>query len=233
MEYFIEGGRSRTGRLLSPKGGMLVMTVNSYIKTPHRPIVFVPIYFGYEKLIEGDAFIGELGGAQKKKETVGGLIRSVKSLRDHFGKVYVNIAEPIELEPLLDQLHPSWREYESENGERPEWLAGIVEELGTQIMQGINSAAAVTPISLLAYVLLATPKQTIGLDELRRQLELSLKLLQRFKYSDSVTMPDWTPDEIIDHGEKLEVISRSTHPMGEVVHMTERTAVLMLSLIHI
>lgn len=227
MEYFIEGGRSRTGRLLAPKGGMLVMTVNSYIKSPQRPIVFVPVYFGYEKLIEGDAFIGELGGAEKKKESLGGLVSSIKSLREQFGKVYVNIAEPIELEPILDRLRPEWREYKPANGERPPWLADIVEELGTQIMQGINSAAAVTPISLLAYVLLATPKQTIGLDELRRQLELSLKILRRFKYSDSVTMPDWSADQIIEHGEKLAVISRSTHPMGEVIHMTEQTAVLM------
>jgi len=227
MEYFVEGGRSRTGRLLSPKGGMLVMTVNSFVKSPQRPVVFVPVYFGYEKLIEGDSFISELGGAEKKSESVGGLIRSVKSLRDHFGKVYVNFAEPIELEPILDRLHPEWRKYESENGDRPPWLAAIVEELGTQIMQGINAAAAVTPISLLAYVLLATPKQTIGLGELRRQLDLSLRLLKRFKYSDSVTIPNWSADRIIEHGEKLEVISRSTHPMGEVIHMTEETAVLM------
>jgi glycerol-3-phosphate O-acyltransferase len=227
MEYFVEGGRSRTGRLLSPKGGMLVMTVNSYVQSPQRPIVFVPIYFGYEKLIEGDSFIGELGGAQKKSESIGGLVRSVKSLRDQFGKVYVNFGEPIELEPILDRLYPEWRKYESVNGERPSWLATIVEELGTQIMQGINSAAAVTPISLLAYVLLATPKQTIGLDELRRQLELTLRLMQRFKYSDSVTTPDWSADQIIAHGEKLQVISRSSHPMGEVIHMTEETAVLM------
>jgi glycerol-3-phosphate O-acyltransferase len=227
VEYFIEGGRSRTGRLLSPKGGMLLMTVNSYIKSQQRPIVFVPVYFGYEKLIEGDAFIGELGGAEKKKESIGGLISSVKSLRDQFGKVYVNIAEPIELEPILDRLNPEWRDHEALNGERPPWLTGVVDELGTEIMQGINSAAAVTPISLLAYVLLATPKQTIGVDELRRQLNLSLALLQRFKYSDSVTMPDWSADEIIAHGEKLEVISRSSHPMGDVIRMTEQTAVLM------
>ncbi len=227
MEYFVEGGRSRTGRLLSPKGGMLAMTVNSYVKSPRRPIVFVPIYFGYEKLIEGDSFISELGGAEKKKESIGGLIRSVKSLREHFGKVYVNIAEPIELESILDRLYPEWRSYEAENGERPAWLAGIVEELGTQIMQGINSAAAVTPISLLAYVLLATPKQTIGVAELRRQLDLSLKILQRFKYSDSVTLPTWSADQIIEHGEKLKVISRSTHPMGEIIRMSEQTAVLM------
>jgi glycerol-3-phosphate O-acyltransferase len=227
MEYFIEGGRSRTGRLLQPKGGMLVMTINSYVKNPQRPIVFVPIYFGYEKLIEGDAFISELGGAEKKKESIGGLVRSVKSLRDHFGKVSVNIGEPIELEPILDDAHPDWRDYEPENGERPPWLAGIVDTVGVQIMENINSAAAVTPISLLAYVLLATPKQTIGLDELRRQLQLSLDLLRRFEYSDLVTLPDWSPDKIIEHGEQLDLITRSAHPMGDVVRMEERTAVLM------
>jgi glycerol-3-phosphate O-acyltransferase len=227
IEYFVEGTRSRTGRLLQPKGGMLVMTVNSYVKNPKRPIVFVPIYFGYEKLIEGGSFINELGGAEKQKETLFGLIRSVKSLRENFGKVYVNIGEPIDLEPVLDRVQPDWREAGSADGERPSWLGGVVDELGAMIMSNINAAAAVTPISLLAYVLLATPKQKIGAGELKRQLELNLRLLRRFRYSDSVTLPDMTPEQIIQHGEKLEVINRSEHPMGEVIHMTEHTAVLM------
>ncbi len=227
MEYFIEGGRSRTGRLLQPKGGMLAMTVHSYVKSPQRPVVFVPVYFGYEKLIEGDSFISELGGAEKKKESLGGLIRSVRSLRDQFGKVYVNLGEPIELELTLDEVHPEWRSFDAHNGERPNWLTGVVDKLGRRIMRNINAAAAVTPISLLAYVLLATPRQKIGLEELRRQLDLSLKLMRSFRYSALVTTPDWSADRIVEHGEKLEVISRSTHPMGQVIHMTERTAVLM------
>jgi glycerol-3-phosphate O-acyltransferase len=227
VEYFVEGTRSRTGRLLAPRGGMLVMTVHSYIKNPKRPIVFVPVYFGYEKLIEGDSFISELSGSAKKKESLFGLIRSVNSLREKFGKVYVNIAEPIELDAVLDQLKPDWREAVPEDGDRPAWLSGVVDELGIDIMSNINAAAAVTPISLLAYVLLATPKQKIGAQELKRQLELYLALMKRFSYSDSVTLPDWTPDAIIRHGEDLQVISRSSHPMGDVIHMTEHTAVLM------
>ncbi len=226
IEYFIEGGRSRTGRLLTPKGGMLAMTVGSYIKNPRRPVVFVPIYFGYEKLIEGDSFINELGGAEKKRETLFGLIRSVKALRENFGKVYVNVGDPVELEPLLDVAQPEWR-HQQYDGERPTWVGDVIEQLSARIMLNINAAAAVTPISLLAYALLATPKQRIGLDELRRQLQLSKDLLRRFRYSGSVTIPEMTPDEIIAHGEKLEVIARSAHPMGEVIDMTERTAVLM------
>ena len=227
IEYFVEGGRSRTGRLLSPKGGMLVMSVNAYIRHPKRPVVFVPIYFGYEKLIEGDSFINELGGAEKKKESLFGLIKSVKSLRENFGKVYVNIAEPIELEQILDEVQPDWRESTPQDDTRPDWLGGVVDRLGSEIMYGINTAAAVTPISLLALALLATPKQRIGLDELRRQLQLSLDLLRRFRYSESVTLPEMAPDAIIAHGQKLDVISRSTHPMGEVINMSEKTAVLM------
>ena len=51
LEYFIEGGRSRTGRLLAPKGGMIVMTIKAFLRAPRRPVVFQPIYIGYEKLI--------------------------------------------------------------------------------------------------------------------------------------------------------------------------------------
>jgi glycerol-3-phosphate O-acyltransferase len=227
LEYFVEGGRSRTGRLLTPKGGMLAMTVNSYIQAPNRPVVFVPVYFGYEKLIEGGEFISELGGAEKQKESLLGLIRSVKGLREKFGRVYVNIGEPIELDLLLDRCKPDWRESGAENGDRPAWLGAVIDELEQSIMCGVNSAAAVTPISLLAYVLLATPKQKIGAEDLRSQLRLSLDILKRFEYSDSVTIPDWSPEQIIEHGEKLNVISRTSHPMGDVIHMEERTAVLL------
>jgi glycerol-3-phosphate O-acyltransferase len=227
IEYFVEGGRSRTGRLLAPKGGMLVMTVHSYLQDPRRPIVFIPVYFGYEKLIEGDAFISELGGAEKKKETLLGLIRSVKSLRENFGKVYVNIGEPVPIEPILDELKPDWREATVNGEERPPWMNDVIDELGAQIMSGINSAAAVTPISLLATVLLSAPKQSVGEQELIRQLRMSLDLLGRFRYSDSVTLPDWTPEQIIKHGEILGVIDRTAHPLGDVLHTSEHNAVLM------
>jgi len=227
IEYFVEGGRSRTGRLLEPKAGMLAMTVRSYIKDPKRPVVFVPIYFGYEKLIEGDSFISEMAGAEKKKESLFGLIRSLRALRENFGKVYVNVGESIALEPLLDELKPDWREVMQNQEERPPWMSDVVEELGARIMRGINSAAAVTPISLLATVLLASPKQSVGEQELIRQLRMSKDLLHKFKYSDSVTVPDWSPAEIISHGEKLGVINRTAHQLGDVLHTSEHDAVLM------
>ena len=226
IEYFVEGTRSRTGRLLMPKAGMLAMTVNSYIHSQGLPVVFVPVYFGYEKLIEGDSFISELGGAEKKKETLLGLVRSVYSLREYFGKVYVNIGEPIRLDDMLDTCEPQWRE-KGTGEERPAWIGKVVDNLGTRIMGGINAAAAVTPISLLAYALLDMPKQSMGELELKAQIALSIRLLKAFRYSDYVTVPDLGSEEIIDHGEKLGVIRRTAHPFGDVISMSEHDAVLM------
>ena len=70
VEYFIEGGRSRTGRLLPPKGGMLQMTVRAYLREQKQPIIFQPVYIGYEQLVEGSFYISELGGKEKKAESL-------------------------------------------------------------------------------------------------------------------------------------------------------------------
>ncbi len=101
IEYFIEGGRSRTGRLLQPKTGMLAMTVRSYVREPSRPVVFVPVYFGYERVVEARTYIGELSGRPKEKESILGMLRTLPELRSRFGKVYVSFGEPLPLDPVI------------------------------------------------------------------------------------------------------------------------------------
>ena len=108
IEYFIEGGRSRTGRLLQPRGGMLSMTLRSFLRESRRPVVFQPVYIGYEKLIEGEDYLDELVGRPKKKESVWGLVRGViKVLRSHYGKVAVSFGEPILMDEVLARLAPA------------------------------------------------------------------------------------------------------------------------------
>jgi glycerol-3-phosphate O-acyltransferase len=62
LEYFVEGGQSRTKRMLKPKLGMLDMSIEGYMITQVRPLAFVPAYIGYEKLLEGKSYSGELYG---------------------------------------------------------------------------------------------------------------------------------------------------------------------------
>src|SRR5580658_244326 len=225
IEYFIEGGRSRTGRLLQPKTGMLNMTVRSFLRDPQRPVVFVPVYFGYERLVEGATYVGELSGRPKEKESIWGLLGSLRVLRERFGKVHVNLGEPIRLSDVLDGADRDWRTRSSDEQERLPWLAGAVDELAGRIMRHINAAAAVTPVNLLAVTLLAMPRQALSEGDLARQLELYRALLRDSPYSERVTVTDLTGPGIIDYGVSMRLIARESHPLGAIVRMSEESAV--------
>jgi glycerol-3-phosphate O-acyltransferase len=226
IAYFIEGGRSRTGRLLQPKTGMLLMTVRSFLADPSRPVVFLPVYFGYERLVEGATYVGELSGRPKEKESVRGLLGSWRVLRQRFGKVYVNLGEPIALAELLDRHEPQWRERRFDEETRAGWLAAAVDELAERIMRNINAAAAVTPVNLLALALLATPRQALPEADLTRQLELYRSLLDSFPYSNRVTVTPLAASEMVAYGQALRLIERETHHLGDIVRMTLENAVL-------
>jgi glycerol-3-phosphate O-acyltransferase len=226
IEYFIEGGRSRTGRLLQPKTGMLSMTVRSFLRDPGRPVVFLPVYFGYERVVEGATYVGELSGQPKEKESVLGLLRSLRRLRERFGRVHVNLGEPIALEDVLDRHDGEWRRRKFDDEARAPWIAVAVDDLAGRIMRNINAAAAVTPINLLAIILLAMPRQALPEADLARQIELYRALLRGSPYSDRVTITDLSGAAIIAYGEAMKVVQRQKHALGDIVRMSDESAVL-------
>jgi glycerol-3-phosphate O-acyltransferase len=220
IEYFIEGGRSRTGRLLQPKTGMLSMTLRSYLRSPVRPVVFVPVYFGYERLVEANTYISELSGKPKQKESMLDLVRALRVLREKFGRVHVNVGAPIELEAVLQKHQPDWREQDFNDDTR------AVDDLAQQIMCNINAAAAVTPINLLAVILLATPRQAMVETDLLRQLEAYLALLRALPYGPRVTVTTMNPAEIIAYGTSMQLLTRQTHAAGDLIRINDQAAVL-------
>lgn len=226
MEYFIEGGRSRSGRLLPPKGGMLSMTIQAYLRDSRRPVIFVPVYFGYERMVEGQSFISELAGGKKEKESLLGLFSSLKTLRQRFGEVYANIGTPIALNDFLDQQAPGWNDA-PESDEKPEWLAPAIDTLGTEIMQQINSAAALTPVSLLALALLAAPRENLSRADLISQLELLLRMLKDVPYSEALYLPEYSAEDIVAHGEALDYVHTEAHELGEIVLVNRSKAVAL------
>jgi len=225
LEYFIEGGRSRTGRLLPPKGGMIAMTLRAFLRAPRRPVVFQPVYIGYEKLIEGKTYLDELTGQPKPKESIWALLRGVAEiLRSHYGKVTVNFGEPVRMDDVLAACDPDWRAQMAE--EKPAWFSDVVDELAQRIQVNINRAADVNPVNLLAIALLSTPKHAMAESDLQAQLALSKKLLALLPYSDRVTVTAQEPAEIIAYGEKLGVLARRAHPLGDVISLEGEIAVL-------
>jgi glycerol-3-phosphate O-acyltransferase len=227
IEYFIEGGRSRTGRTLTPRGGLLSMTVRSFLRESRRPVMFQPVYIGYEKIMEAESYLGELSGKPKQKESLRGLLRSFGVLRKHYGKVAVNFGEPVFLEPLLDAVAPEWRESIRDPESKPPWLKAAVDALAERIVIHINRAADVNPINLLALALLSTPKHAMAETDLLAQLDLCRALLRDLPYSDRATITELEPAAIIAYGERMGWVQRIRHPLGDVLACEGRNGVLL------
>ncbi len=228
LEYFIEGGRSRTGRLLSPRTGMLSMTVRSYLRDPKRPVKFMPVYFGYERIVEGRTYIGELSGQPKQKESVFVLVKSIVSvMRSKFGKVHVNLGEPIDLDALLQKYCPNWRSQPfAGDDSRAGWIDHAIAELAVRINMAINAAAAVTPINLVAMAILATQRQALPEADLVRQVELYQRLLRDAPYSPLVTVTPDSGRQIVSYAEGFGLLERQQHPLGDIMRMSAANAVL-------
>ena len=227
LEYFVEGGRSRSGRLLAARTGMLSMTVQSHLRDPRRPVVFMPVYFGYERIVEGRTYVGELSGRPKQKETVIGLLRTVPKLGRRFGKVYVNLGEPIVLDQVLREHNPRWREEAvGDDDPRPDWLGASIGDLAERISRGINAAAAVTPVNLVAMAMLATPRQALAATDLAAQLDLYLALLRAAPYGPLVTVTEESGAGMIAYAEGMGMLERHGHPLGDILSMSPARAVL-------
>jgi prolyl-tRNA synthetase len=136
VEYFVEGGRSRTGRTLQPRPGMLSMTVRSFLRDHQKPIVLVPVYIGYENVMEGRSYLGELQGKKKKQESVVGLAKTARKLRSSFGKVSVNFGRGIDLDTALEQARPGWKNEATGREARPRWLNAAVNHLAREVATG-------------------------------------------------------------------------------------------------
>lgn len=227
IEYFIEGTRSRTGRLLHPKAGMLAMTVRSYLNERGKPLVFLPASLNYEKLMEGTSYKSELGGGQKQKESIGGLFKTLKLLKDEYGRLTVNFAEAIELNDLLDKHQPNWRNLTLGVKEKPPWFKNVVSEAGELILTHINEASHVNPINLLAVSLLATPNLAASEINLTDQITLYKKLLIELPYSERTTVTSLTEAEIIAQGIRLGFIERVKHSLGDVIKVKQEMGVMM------
>jgi glycerol-3-phosphate O-acyltransferase len=227
LEYFIEGTRSRTGRLLPPRAGMLSITVRAFLRNPKKPVMFQPVYIGYERLAEGSSYISELSGRQKKPESLSDFRNVINILRKNYGEVAVSFGEPILLNRLLDAHHPEWVQEKLEENAKPRWLGAMVDDLARQIMVNINRSADVNPVNLLATALLASRKHALDEDDLERTIGLLKSIITLTSYSERITITPMTPGQIIEYGLELGIIERQQHQLGNIIRTDPTNAVLL------
>ena len=225
IEYFIEGTRSRTGRLLQPKAGMLAMTVNGYLHSPVRPVMFQPVYIGYEQVVEGPSYTRELSGTVKRSERLTDLFKVFGVLRNSYGEATVSFGEPIFLDKLLEQYDAGWRETTAYGKDKAPWLTALIDDVGERVMTNINSAADVNPVNLLAMVMLSTPKHSLGEKDLLDQLQLYKNLMSKGSFADSISVTEKTPMEMVEYGKTLGILKEIDHPLGKIITLEQQKAV--------
>lgn len=227
IEYFIEGGRSRTGRLLPPKTGMLAMTIHSHMRASGKPIAFIPTYFGYERLMEGGTYVGEMSGKPKESESIWGIIKTLRKIERIFGKVHVSFGEPVFLDPII-KAHGADKIKVTDNDEPLSHEARlVVDDVAKKIMQNINRAAVLNPVTLLSLVLLATPKHALDEETCIKQLDTYRSLAQAAPYDDRIEITTLSGREMIAYGLKLKLIKRVHHLLGDMITIEEGQGVLL------
>ena len=191
LEYFVEGGRSRTGGMLTPRPGMINMTLRGYYRDHHRDIQFVPVYFSYERVLEISSYLDERKGHQKKTESLRDLFGVFRYFKLDFGQVSVNFGEPISLEQFLSDRVDSDLEMIE-----PDKHKAICRELGHHIVQGINAAIPVNPTQILATLFVHAGHLEIPEERLRRQLRFLTTLIEADQIS---SIFDQSDAQIIDY----------------------------------
>ena len=170
VEYFIEGTRSRTGRILKPKTGLLRMTIQNFLQNPTKKIAFVPVYIGYERILEAHSYKAEIGGGAKKPENLLDLIKILRLFKNDFGTVRVNFSSPIKLSDCVDSKtsRPIIMAHQNSD-QRSKFLSS---ELATRLACKINESIVIGPINIFASVCTASKGKALDSRTLLKRIDL-------------------------------------------------------------
>jgi glycerol-3-phosphate O-acyltransferase len=172
IELFIEGGRSRTGKLLRPQLGLLGMLVDAALAVVNREVVFVPVSIGYERIVETRSYGRELIGAEKAKEDAAGLLKSTGVLRNRYGRINIQFGHQLTIDGIASELGLSRAAIAS-----PAKRRALMTRLANRSMDEINRVTAVTPGSLAALALLSDERRSVSHEELLYRCQRLLRVL--------------------------------------------------------
>jgi glycerol-3-phosphate O-acyltransferase len=160
MEWYMEGGRSRTGKLRPPRYGLLANVAEAVEQGRTEDVHLVPVSITYDQLREVSAMAAEQVGAPKKGEGLGWLARYAKAQLSPIGSAYVRFADPISLRGALPA------DPEDQTARR---LA--LQKVAFEVSVGINRVTPVVATALVTLALLGVRDRALTLGQVRRVLE--------------------------------------------------------------
>lgn len=171
LEFFFEGGRSRTGKLLPPKYGMFQMVIEAHkhLGEDKRPLVFVPISIAHEILPDEKSHSRELKGGKKKKEKSSQLLKLYKVFMKKYGTIHIHAGEPLSIET---------------GGDRKD----IVQSIAFRTYRKVGKGMLVTPSALLSMVLLDEHSNALTWEEILIKSKNILNFCKKFDVPISPTL---------------------------------------------
>lgn len=175
LECFIEGTRSRTGKLLGPRFGILSFLLDSVLSGRTQDAYICPVSLQYDKVIEVDSYVSELLGTPKQKENLADFISSSSVLSLNLGRIDCRFHEPWSLRDFINQQQgrqdlssqPNLIDSSPESDTR----IRLLRTLGYKVLSDINSVAVIMPTALVGTVLLTLRGRGVGKSELVRRVE--------------------------------------------------------------
>ena len=158
LEWYLEGGRSRTGKLRPPRLGVLAYLVEAFQERDVDDVFLVPVSIAYDHLAEVAAMAAEEHGVEKKPESLGWMLRYIRSQGQRLGTAYVNVGEPLSL-----------RSARTDTKLVPE--KNVVGKIAFEVLHRINRATPVTPPSLVTLALLGIGDRALTAAEIRSVLD--------------------------------------------------------------
>jgi glycerol-3-phosphate O-acyltransferase len=236
LEFFVEGGRSRTGKLLPPKLGLLSLVVDAALGVPTRTTWFCPVSIVYERFVEEKAFVRELTGGEKQKESVRGLVKSVDALVGRYGRLSVQFGKPLSLADVLRDIDAASEEKDLAALSPPRRRA-MITRLAYRVMNEINAVTAVTAGSLVATALLLHEKRGLPHGDLVSTCQRLVPTLRRqdARFSSSLALSEHGPIRTSALEEAIDLFVRAEHVEahavgGDVIYVVPPEARLSLDL---
>jgi glycerol-3-phosphate O-acyltransferase len=177
QEFFIEGGRTRTGKMMQPKLGMLSAVVNAFGQGIRRDLYLVPVSIHYGRIPEEEVYKREVAGEEKERESLGALLRARSILSKRFGTAYVSYGSPISLHEALG----GQREIFQVEGGQPaveEEKRRFIQRLGFRILREVNAAAVAGASSVSATALLGASGAACRLRDFQAACHALMALLR-------------------------------------------------------
>ena len=182
LECFIEGGRSRTGKLLSPKFGILGFILDSLLSGRVQDTIIIPVSTQYDKVIETEGYVTELLGTPKKAENLSDFLTggsSVLSLK--LGRVDVRFHDPWSLRGFIDEQlvrltgtpssrDPAFKLPGAQPVDTPT-RQKLLRTLGYKVLSDINDVSVVMPTALIGTALLTLRGRGVSQSELIRRVQ--------------------------------------------------------------